>query len=221
MSAAPVEFKPFSIMMLTHAAMRTSFEKIEKYLPDFTFEAFQAIYPLITTVIEVIEFHAQLEDKIFYPVIETKLPGITQPFTQSHRDADLKFVVIKELITAVKTDQSKLSELQSHLKEWIPHEKAHLKHEEDVLPPVLPKTFPLPEAVKLMNLSIDFNLDVFKNFLVPYIVNNLNKENLKTYTNALRGILGERFPPFKEVLKLRVDTKVYSDLVEIGIFEKP
>jgi len=218
--AAPAEFKPFSLMMLTHAALRTSFEKIDKSLQDFTSEAFDAICPIITTLIKVIEFHAQLEDIVFYPVIESKLPGITKPFTQEHRHADIQFAIIEQLLVTVKTDKSKLNELQSHLKEWTVNEKAHLKNEEDILPPILPKTFPLPEAVKLVNTVIDFNLDLFKNFLVPYVVNNIDKEKLKTFTYALRGVLGERFPPFKEALKLSVDAKVYSDLVEIGIFEK-
>jgi len=160
--AAPAEFKPFSLMMITHAAIRTSFEKIDKSLPDFTSEAFDTVYPIITTLLQVIEFHAQLEDIVFYPVIESKLPGITQPFTQDHRRADLEFAIIKQLLITVKTDKSKLSELQSRLKEWSLTEKAHLKSEEDILPPILPKTFPLPEAVKLMNTSIDFNLDLFK-----------------------------------------------------------
>jgi len=207
--------QPFSIMRLTHEAIRTGLNHLEALNNELSPARAPELKTAFGEVKRVIELHANQEDNAFYPPLEEKRPNITHAFTEEHEVEHRAFDKLSRQMENLPEEASALAEIQASLEDWITQHRAHLAHEEDILMKILPKTFTYVESVAVVRSILEYDLSEFEQFQLGWIFKRLKGPQRKIYLGMLKGCSPKgKFPGF--VAKVRP----YLNPEEVQTFEQ-
>ncbi len=194
--------QPFSIMRLTHEAIRAGLNQLEALNNELSPATAPQLKAAFGEVKRVIELHADQEDNAFYPPLEEKRPNITHAFSEEHEAEHRAFEQLSRQMENLPEEASGLLEVQGSMKDWIAQHRAHLVHEEDILMNILPKTFTYVESVDVVRSILEYDLNEFEQFQLGWVFKRLKGPQRKVYLGMLKGCSPEgKFPDF--VAKIR------------------
>lgn len=194
--------QPFSIMRLTHEAIRSGLNQLESINKDLSPKTVPNYIATFDEVKRVIVLHANQEDNAFYPPLEKKLPEITHDFTEEHEAEHQAFDRLTDLMSELSDGSAELGQVQTAMTDWIAQHRAHLAHEEEILMKVLPKAFTYVESVAVVRSILEYDLDEFEQFQLGWVFNRLNGGQRKVYLGMLKGCSPEgKFPDFAETVR--------------------
>lgn len=207
--------QPFSIMRLTHEAIRAGLNQLEEQSSDLSPATVPQLKATFGEVKRVIELHANQEDNAFYPPLEEKRPNITHAFTEEHEAEHRAFERLSNQMDKLTEEASSLVEIQRSLQEWIAQHRAHLVHEEDMLMNILPKVFTYVESVAVVRSILAYDLSEFEQFQLGWVFRRLKGPQRKVYLGMLKGCSPQgKFPDFVEKVR------PYLDPEEVLVFEQ-
>ena len=155
--------QPFSIMRLTHEAIRAGLNQLEELNRNLSSATAPKLKTTFGEVKRVIELHANQEDNAFYPPLEKKRPNITHAFSEEHEAEHRAFERLSYQMENLPKEASGLADIQKSMQDWILQHRAHLEHEEKILMQILPKAFTYVESVMITSiLCISQSDDVLK-----------------------------------------------------------
>ena len=191
--------QPFSIMRLTHEAIRSGLNQIEtlnENLSPATLSEYKAVFGDLKRVIVL---HANQEDNVFYPPLEEKRPEITHAFTAEHEAEHQAFDQLTGYMDHLSEDATAFDEVQTAMTNWLAQHRAHLSHEEDILMKVLPEAFTYIESVAVVRSILEYDLDEYEQFQLAWVFNRLKGGQRKVYMGMLKGCSPEgKFADFAE-----------------------
>ena len=194
--------QPFSIMRLTHEAIRAGLNDLEKQANHLSSASVPQFKKTFNEVKRIIELHAHQEDNAFYPPLEKKRPNLTHAFSEEHEAEHQAFDQLTHQIEALSDNTPDLSAIQTSMLAWIAQRRDHLVHEEDVLMKVLPKAFNYVESVAVVRSILEYDLDEFEHFHLGWVFARLKGPQRKMYLGMLKGCSPQgKFPDF--VTKVR------------------
>ncbi len=194
--------QPFSIMRLTHEAIRAGLNNLEALNSNLSPATAPQLKTAFGEVKRVIELHAHQEDNAFYPPLEEKRPNITHAFSEEHEAGHRAFERLSRQIENLPEGGSGLEEIQASMKDWIAQHRAHLVHEEDILMKILPKAFTYVESVAVVRSILEYDLNEFEQFQLGWVFERLKGLQRKVYLGMLKGCSPKgKFPDF--VAKVR------------------
>ncbi len=206
--------QPFAIMRLTHEAIRRGLEALEqtaenKAPVEDLESAFQSVW-------NCIQLHAAQEDKVFYGALEERHPGLTAPFTQEH-DAEAKQIeFIEKRLKSSQHDAEVAPELYADILSFIQTHREHLKHEEEILMELLPRTFTYPESVEVVRKILAYDMPVYRE-IAPWILARLQGGQRETYLGMVQGCCAkEDLPDVLESLKPVMSKTEVEELQAVG-----
>ncbi len=179
--------QPFSIMRLTHEAIREGLNKVESLANQLNAINAAELQAAFKEVKRVIELHASQEDEKFYPPLAEKEPGITEAFTGEHEDESKVFKRIEEALTTIQTDAFQYPKAQKLLLDWVADHRKHLEHEEGVLMQLLPKVFSYVESVSVVRGILAHDVEEFESFQLPWVFERLKTPQRTMYLGMLKG----------------------------------
>lgn len=189
--------QPFSIMRLTHEAIRAGLNNLEAINKDLSVASMPQLKSSFQDVKRVIELHASQEDNAFYPPLEEKLPNVTKDFSDEHDEEFRAFEKLTQQIENTDKDNFDLSELQSSMAEWIQQHRAHLVHEEEILMGILPKAFTYVESVAVVRSILEYDLPEFEQFQLAWVFERLKAPQRNVYLGMLKGCSPQnKYPDF-------------------------
>ncbi|PHN06674.1 hemerythrin domain-containing protein [Flavilitoribacter nigricans] len=207
--------QPFSIMRLTHEAIRAGLNRLEALNETLSPATAPQLKSVFGEVKRVIELHADQEDNAFYPPLEAKRPNITHAFTEEHEAEHRAFDRLSQQMEALPNGNGDLNEIQTSMRDWIQQHRDHLVHEEEILMEILPKTFTYVESVAVVRGILQYDLQEYEQFQLPWVFNRLKGPQRKVYLGMLKGCSPkDKFPDF--VARVRP----YLNPEEIQTFEQ-
>lgn len=207
--------QPFSIMRLTHKAIRAGLNRLEALNETLSPATAPQLKSVFGEVKRVIELHADQEDNAFYPPLEAKRPNITHAFTEEHEAEHRAFERLSLQMEALPNGNGDLNEIQTSMRDWIQQHRDHLVHEEEILMEILPKTFTYVESVAVVRGILQYDLQEYEQFQLPWVFNRLKGPQRKVYLGMLKGCSPkDKFPDF--VARVRP----YLNPEEIQTFEQ-
>lgn len=207
--------QPFSIMRLTHEAIRAGLNQLEAVNETLSPATAPQLKNVFGEVKRVIELHADQEDNAFYPPLEAKRPNITHAFTEEHEAEHRAFDRLSRQMEDLPKSDGDLNEIQTSMQDWIKQHRAHLVHEEEILMEILPKTFTYVESVAVVRGILQYDLQEFEQFQLAWVFNRLKGPQRKVYLGMLKGCSPKgKFPDF--VAKVRP----YLNAEEVQAFEQ-
>ena len=179
--------QPFSIMRLTHEAIRAGLNHLEELNANLSPATAPKLKAAFGEVKRVIELHANQEDNAFYPPLEEKRPNVTHAFTEEHEAEHRAFDRLSRQMENLPEDGPGLTEIQASMDDWIKQHRAHLAHEEDILMNILPKTFTYVESVAVVRSILEYDLAEFEQFQLGWVFERLKGPQRKVYLGMLKG----------------------------------
>lgn len=191
--------QPFSIMRLTHEAIRAGLNRLEEIAQDLSPETLPALKKEFGEVKRAIELHANQEDNAFYPPLEKKRPQLTAAFTHEHDAEHRAFAKLTQQLETATGTESDLQEVRSSMSDWIQQHRDHLVHEEDILMKVLPEAFTYPESVEVVRGILAYDLPEYEQFQLAWVFERLKGRQREVYLGMLKGCSPEgKFPDFEK-----------------------
>lgn len=202
-------------MRLTHEAIRAGLNRLEALNETLSPATAPQLKSVFGEVKRVIELHADQEDNAFYPPLEAKRPNITHAFTEEHEAEHRAFDRLSQQMEALPNGNGDLNEIQTSMRDWIQQHRDHLVHEEEILMEILPKTFTYVESVAVVRGILQYDLQEYEQFQLPWVFNRLKGPQRKVYLGMLKGCSPkDKFPDF--VARVRP----YLNPEEIQTFEQ-
>jgi hypothetical protein len=190
--------QPFSIMRLTHEAIRSGLNDVAFYAENLSTENVAELRKSFQEVKRIIELHAKQEDNKFYPPLMEKEPGITEAFSQEHADESLHFNELEDLLLQIQTDDTLFQSAKIAVNKWVADHRSHLEHEEGVLMAILPKVFTYVESVEVVRGILDYDVEEFEHFHLPWVFARLKGPQREMYLGMLKGCSPNgKYPDFE------------------------
>ena len=207
--------QPFSIMRLTHEAIRAGLNNLEELSNNLSPATVPTLKTAFGEVKRVIELHANQEDNAFYPPLEEKRPNVTHAFSEEHEAEHRAFERLTRQMENLEENDADLTEIQLSMKDWIAQHRAHLVHEEDILMNILPKTFTYVESVVVVRSILEYDLPEFEQFQLGWVFERLKGPQRKVYLGMLKGCSPKgKFPD------LAAKIRPYLNSEEVHRFEQ-
>jgi hemerythrin-like domain-containing protein len=194
--------QPFSIMRLTHEAIRAGLNELEAINNQLSQDTVGNLKATFDGVKRAIELHANQEDNAFYPPLEAKRPKLTDAFSEEHEAEHRAFEQLSRQMNESSDRESAISEVQQSMRDWITQHRAHLQHEEDILMKVLPIAFTYVESVDVVRGILAYDLQEYEAFHLSWVFERLKEPQRKVYLGMLQGCSPEgKFPDFVAIVR--------------------
>lgn len=128
-------------------------------------ELFQSDFPRFARILEK---HSELEDQLFFPALEERVPGVTQESEDQHQQVE---TLVADLATGKCSDTAK-SLLQ--LRELL---HSHLKEEEQKVMPAMMDHFEAAEIWALDGRIMEFCSAEFMQEMLPWWFQHIDVED--------------------------------------------
>ncbi len=183
--------QPFSIMRLTHEAIRAGLNEVKNLSENTSdLESQEGLAKLRKAYYDTkrtIVLHATQENDVFYEALEKKSEGISKAFVEEHDHEEEMFEKLDSSFEIALIDRSHINQLVIDLNEWIDDHEHHLEHEEGILMSVLPEVFTYMESIHVVRDIIALDLEEYESFQLPWVYERLKVPQREVYLGMLKG----------------------------------
>ncbi len=209
----PFQMKPQPLMLmgLAHESIRTTLDEIQKSLRTPSNIDLLVLTKKITDLNRFVLHHSHQEDLIMYPYIDKKSKGLTLAFGEEHKEIHRLEVEINHFINDTSHLNNNKSEFFILLKRWCVCSNKHLRSEEAVLMPKIPKLLTYKESNQLVSNILRENQQEYLDFHLAYAFNGLHPGQRYNYVTILKEASSDtEFKLYEAVLKPLIPEKAWA-----------
>jgi len=174
--------RPFAFMRLTHEAVRAgvaqAVELATVLTTDRTAETLDALESVYGQTRRGIEIHALLEERAFFPLLDSRFDGVCtrEGLAQEHADDERRHAAIQRGLATMRqtpTDDNAAS-VHRQIADWARETEHHLKHEEDVMMPLTMQVAQTEQGrARAVRDIMDVAWDAVVDELSPWVAHSL------------------------------------------------
>eukprot|EP00741_Cyanophora_paradoxa_P012629 tig00020614_g12202.t1 len=197
------EVNPLCVLRYGHDAIRIALSYIEGIARALSPSVLQRLLQSFDSLNAFIELHSVQEEKVFFPAVNKKRPGLCD-FSGDHAKDLQRLSKIKDMLNDLikeKTNEKLGEELQKALLEWCKEERQHMKKEEQAVFSVLEQIFSYDEAVLLIRDMLKLEAKAWKNTAIGYCFERLHEKGRHEFMRALQvSVTDAQYAEFYEAV---------------------
>tara|TARA_B110000285_G_C14798643_1_gene456387 strand:- start:63 stop:713 length:651 start_codon:yes stop_codon:yes gene_type:complete len=203
--------QPLMLMGLAHESIRTALDEIQKSLRNPSNIDLLVLTKKINDLNRFVLHHSHQEDLIMYPFIDKKSKGLTLAFEEEHKEMHRLEVEINLFINDTSHLNNNKSDFFILLERWCVFSNKHLRSEEAVLMPKIPKLLTYKESNQLVSNILSENQQEYLDFHLAYAFNGLHPGQRYNYVTILKEASSDtEFKLYEAVLKPLIPEKAWA-----------